>query len=186
VAGLVSALRPEKDIPTLIRAFAQARAATPGMRLLIMGDGPELPGLETLSRSLGIRHDCVFMPAGTAVAEWLNEIDIFVLPSRSEALSNSLMEAMACGCAVVASRVGGNPELVTHAAQGLLFHPGNVAELADHLTALASQPELRLRYAQAGREFIHANFGIAKAAGRMADIYSELLARHDIRAPAAR
>ena len=85
--------------------------------------------LQTQARTLGIGDDCVFVPAKADVAEWLRSIDIFVLPSLSEGLSNSLMEAMACGCCAVASRTGGNIELVTDGRTGWLFEPGNAAEL---------------------------------------------------------
>jgi glycosyltransferase involved in cell wall biosynthesis len=175
VVGVVCALRPEKGLPTLVRAFAQARAACQGMKLLLVGSGPALPGLEQLASRLGIRADCVFIPSTAAVTEWLGAVDIFVLPSLSEALSNSLMEAMACRCAVIASRVGGNPELVAAGERGLLFSPGDSEDLARNLRLLAANAELRLRLAEAGCRFIHDQFPREAAARRMADIYSGYL-----------
>ena len=91
VIGVVCALRPEKGLLTLIDAFAQVRDAAPGLKLLIVGDGPMLPALEKRAREHGLGPQCVFQPGVGDVREWLREIDIFVLPSLSEALSNSLL-----------------------------------------------------------------------------------------------
>lgn len=177
VVGIVCALRPEKDLATLMKAFAIARQRYSGMRLLIVGDGPMREPLEQLSEKLGERNHCVFVPSTSDVPQWLSAIDIFVLPSVSEALSNSLMEAMACGCAPVASNIGGNGELVKHGERGLLFHAGDAEELALHLTALATDEGLRRRYAAASRSFIHENFSLAKSIQRMTEIYLEMLDR---------
>ena len=99
----------------------------------MVGSGSCLADLQGRATALGIHPDCVFEPATQRVPDWLNAIDIFVLPSLSEALSNSLMEAMACGCCVAASRVGGNPELVAHGETGMLFEPRDAAGLAEVL-----------------------------------------------------
>ena len=175
VVGVVCALRPEKDLPTLVKAFAIARRQHPGMRLLIIGSGAMQDALEQLSSQLGQREHCMFVPTTPEVPEWLSSIDIFVLPSLSEALSNSLMEAMACGCVAVASNVGGNPELVAPGERGLLFPRGDVEELAKHLNTLAADEALRKRYAEAGRRFIQEHFSLAISVRRMADIYVEMI-----------
>jgi L-malate glycosyltransferase len=104
-------------------------------------------------------------------------MDIFVLPSRSEALSNALMEAMACGCAVVASNVGGNPELVRNGETGLLFEAGNASALATALQTLIESQSLRKRLAAAGGQFIREHFSIRVSAERMGEIYGELMER---------
>src|SRR5205823_11528833 len=116
-----------------------------------------------------------FEPATPHVAEWLSAIDIFVLPSRSEALSNSLMEAMACGCCPVASNVGGNPELVRAGETGLLFRAGDPEDLASSLRTLIGQPDLRRDLAAHAESLIRANFSTAAAARRMAEIYRAVL-----------
>jgi glycosyltransferase involved in cell wall biosynthesis len=117
---------------------------------------------------------CAFEPARQDVAFWLRQIDIFVLPSLSEAFSNSLMEAMACGCCVVASRVGGNPELVIDGEAGLLFPARDSAELTRVLDRLLKDGALRARLAAAGSERIRRQFTIARAAQRMGAIYREV------------
>jgi glycosyltransferase involved in cell wall biosynthesis len=176
VIGVVGGLRPEKGLATLLEAFARVCRLGPDLRLVLVGGGASQPDLEARARELGIAGACLFAPPTNQVPEWLRHIDIFVLPSLSEALSNSLMEAMACGCCAVASRVGGNPELIEDGVRGLLFKAGDAADLADALGRVILNPELRGRLADAGHDFLHAHFSTAAAAGRMAEIYSELIA----------
>lgn len=176
VIGIVCALREEKDLPTLIRAFALARARRPDVKLVFVGSGPVLAELERLRGELALGDSCVFAPSTAQVADWLRAIDIFVLPSRSEALSNSLMEAMACGCSVVASRIGGNPELIADGECGLLFEAGDVEGLARQLTRLLTDDIGRRRMAEAASRLIPSKFSVATAASRMAEIYNECLA----------
>lgn len=176
VIGVVCGLRPEKGLDTLLDAFAAIHGLVPGMKLAIVGSGPCLGDLQDRAQALGVLPDCVFEPATPWVADWLHAIDIFVLPSRSEALSNSLMEAMACGCCVAASRVGGNPELVVHGDTGMLFNPGDAAGLAEVLRLLVRDPACRSALASSAAHLIHSRFSLAAAARRMGEIYSALLA----------
>ncbi len=176
VVGVVCGLRPEKGLDTLLDAFAAARGLVPGMKLAIVGSGPCLVALQDRARTLGILSDCVFEPGTPCVAEWLHAMDIFVLPSYSEALSNALMEAMACGCCVAASRVGGNPELVAHGETGMLFEPRDAPGLAAVLRLLVRDPVLRADLARNAARLIHSRFSLAAAAARMGEIYSALLA----------
>jgi len=172
--GVVCALRPEKDLGTLLKAFALVRHLRTGMKLTIVGDGPMLESLRTGADALGIRDDCLFALSTADVAHWLRAIDIFVLPSLSEALSNALMEAMACGCAVVASNVGGNPELVRDGETGLLFEAGDAQGLAAAIQKLIENESLRKRLAFAGAEFVR-GFSIHRSATRMGEIYERLI-----------
>jgi glycosyltransferase involved in cell wall biosynthesis len=119
--------------------------------------------------------DCHFHPAEREVAPWLRAIDIFVLPSLSEALSNSLMEAMACGCCPVASDVGGNPELIQDGETGLLFPANCPSALAAHLDLLLRDAELRRRLATAAEGRMHRDFTREASALRMGAVYSEFL-----------
>jgi glycosyltransferase involved in cell wall biosynthesis len=175
VIGVVCVLRPEKEISLLLEAFAAVRDATPGMMLVIVGSGPEEMKLRQMSKDLGIAGQCLFREATRDVTMWLEAMDIFVLPSRSEALSNSLMEAMACGCCAMASRVGGNPELVDEGKTGLLFELGDARGLAGQLRRLIEQPQLRLAMAAAGAEKLSRHFSIEASSNRMQQIYDEFL-----------
>ena len=172
VIGVVCALRPEKGLETLVAGFAPVALENSGARLLIVGSGPELDKLKAQVKGLGVAGQCVFVPATEQVAEWLRAMDIFVLPSLSEAFSNSLMEAMACGCCVVASNVGGNPELAGDPRRGVLFEARDSAALTGVLRDLVGNPERRKRMANEGSSFIRNGFTMAGSARRMAEIYA--------------
>ena len=169
--GAVCPLRPEKDLGTLIEAFARIQRPR---RLLIVGSGSMLDELRALAETRGLGGDCTFVPGTGQVAPWLRAIDIFVLSSRSEALPNSLLEAMACGCCPVATRVGGIPELVRHGENGMLFEPGSVDQLCRVLEPLV---ELRvLREQLAARALCTAQRFSSGASTRcMEDIYTGLI-----------
>ena len=177
VIGTVCVLRPEKSLETLLEAFADVRGRLAGMKLAVVGSGPELPRLQALADALGIANDCVFESGTGQVSQWLRSFDIFVLPSLTEALSNSLMEAMACGCAAVATNVGGNPELVTDGETGLLFKAGDSSGLAAALTTLIENEQLRRKLAVAAGERVRQEFSTARSAARMGEIYEELIRR---------
>ncbi|MBZ5602588.1 MAG: glycosyltransferase [Acidobacteriia bacterium] len=173
--GVVCALRPEKNLGVLIDAFALARNTSKDVRLRIVGSGPELEKLRARAVEKGVAEMCSFEPATADVPERLSAIDIFVLPSRSEAFSNSLMEAMACGCCAIASDTGGNPELIRHGETGLLFPNEDATALAEALRRVIADGELRCRLAASGCLFIHGNFSNADAARRMQEIYLRLM-----------
>jgi glycosyltransferase involved in cell wall biosynthesis len=175
VIGVVCALRPEKGLDTLLKAFARVRHSNPGAKLVLIGSGPAKSGLEALATRLGLAGSCFFEPATMHVADWLSLMDIFVLPSLSEALSNSLMEAMACGCCVIASQVGGNPELVSHRDTGLLFRPGDADGLASNLQFAIENEDARASMARAAMRFLHDSFSLTIAARQMGRIYSSFL-----------
>ncbi len=175
VIGVVAVLRPEKGLATLVEAFAQVAASRPNARLLIVGSGPMSEVLKDLAARLGVSGRCIFEPSTPDVTPWLHAIDIFVLPSLSEALSNSIMEAMGCGCCVVASRVGGNPELVIDGETGLLFEKAKAGDLAGRLEVLIEDAGLREQLAGNGTRRIRDKFSLAASAGRLAAIYEEFL-----------
>ncbi|MBZ5580673.1 MAG: glycosyltransferase family 4 protein [Acidobacteriia bacterium] len=176
VVGTVCALRPEKGLPLLQEAFARA-ARPPGTKLAIVGSGVELPQLEANAARLGIAGESLFVPATPDVPQWLRAIDIFVLPSYSEGFSNSLLEAMACGCAVIGSRVGGTPELTGEEERGLLFPRGDSGELARALSLLMRNQDLRRELSARAVRFVRRSLTIEIAARRTGAIYEKLLAR---------
>jgi glycosyltransferase involved in cell wall biosynthesis len=183
VIGTVCALRPEKRLDLLLKAFAQVRPLLPGMKLLIVGSGPVLPQMEALRDELGIAADCVFEPAKTEVAPWLRALDIYVMSSETESFPNALLEAMACGCAPVGSQVGGIPELITDADSGLLFESKNVESLSDALSKLILDPALRKRLAAQAAVFARDTFSMETNARRNESLYRTLLGRKGIIAP---
>ena len=177
VVGTICALRPEKGLPLLQEAFAKA-AKPAEAKLLIVGSGVELPKLIDNAARLGIAGASVFVPATREVPRWLRCIDIFVLPSYSEGFSNALLEAMACGCAAIGSRVGGTPELTgAHEQHGFLFQPGNANELAHKISLLCADRQVRRSLGASAVRFVQSNLTIEIAARRTGAIYEKLLAR---------
>jgi L-malate glycosyltransferase len=170
VIGVICALRPEKGLDTLLTAFANLSRSVESLRLAVVGHGPSLESLRALAHRLGVESRVHFEPGTARVIDWLHAFDIFVLPSLSEAFSNALMEAMACRCAVVASRVGGNPELVAE-DRGRLFASGDPQDLERTVRQLIEQPDLRARLACAGAEFVQRNLSLTASARRMEEIY---------------
>jgi len=177
VIGTVAVLREEKNLALLLDAFVQVHSIDSRAILLIVGDGPMKAELARRAEHLGLTDVCLFQDATLTPADWMRAIDIFALCSRSESFPNALLEAMACGCCPVASRVGGTSELVTHEKTGLLFESGEVGQLAEALRRLTSDRECRSRLANAAARFAHEQLTIDIAAARLADIYRQLLGR---------
>jgi len=177
VIGAVCVLRPEKGLDLLQSAFARVRHLTPGCKLLIVGDGPELPRLQANGEALGLRDVCVFLPAVASVAPLMRAIDIFVSSSHSEAFSNAILEAMACGCCALGSRVGGTPELLADGERGLLFEPGSVDDLADKLARLMTDESLRKSFGKNAADFARTKLNIGINLERTMQIYRMLLER---------
>jgi glycosyltransferase involved in cell wall biosynthesis len=175
IIGAVCVLRPEKALDLLQAAFARVRHLKPGIKLVIIGSGPELPKLRANSKYLGIENDCHFFPDTPKVPDLLRVIDIFVLCSRSEAFSNALLESMACGCCAVGSRLGGTPELLGNDERGILFRPGDVEDLAEKLAFLIGNEHLRRKVSQCAVEFARKHLNVEIAAQRMAEIYEATL-----------
>jgi glycosyltransferase involved in cell wall biosynthesis len=176
VIAFAGVLRPEKDLGTLLQAVALLQPPEREVRLRLIGSGPMADSLKNQSCALGLDGICSFDSAAGRVEDALRTVDIFVLPSLSESFSNSLMEAMACGCAVVASRAGGNPELVDHGRTGLLFEAGNSSDLAASLRPLIQDASLRERFGRDAAEAIRARFSLADSAAAMGRIYESFLA----------
>jgi glycosyltransferase involved in cell wall biosynthesis len=180
VIGAVCALRPEKRLDLLLRAFAQIRHLQSGLKLLIVGSGAVLPQLTALSRELGIAADCVFEPSKTDVPPWMHALDIYVMCSETESFPNALLEAMACGCAVVGSRVGGVPELITDGVSGLLFESLSVDSLSAALAKLVTDQALRRRLSAQAAVAARNNFSMEVNARRNEALYTTLLGRKGI------
>jgi glycosyltransferase involved in cell wall biosynthesis len=145
----VGRLGKEKGYDLLIRAFAMAKAAQAGWRLVILGEGPERSNLERLAGNLGI-GDAVLMPGIVQEpTEWMRQAAFFVLPSRYEGFPNALLEAMACGCAVIAADCPSGPaEIIRHNVDGLLVPSEDVGALADAMGRLIKDEDLRFRLGQ--------------------------------------
>jgi glycosyltransferase involved in cell wall biosynthesis len=137
----VAALRREKGHDTLLAAFAQVRAAIPAARLVLVGDGPYRPQVETMVRAAGLADAVRLVGRAERIWPYLADADVFALASPSEALGIAIMEAMAAGLPVVATDVGGIPELVTPGVTGELFAVRDHDALARKLIALLGSPQ---------------------------------------------
>jgi glycosyltransferase involved in cell wall biosynthesis len=169
----VARLRAPKDVLTLVRAVALLPPG--GVRALVVGDGPERSELSAEIGRLGLDGAVDLAGERDDVAELLAAADVFVLPSRSEGLPMSVLEAMAAGLPVVASAVGGVPELVEDGETGILVPPGRPDALAAALGGLAADPALRARLGAAGRRRAEARFGIEACRRAHVQLYRELL-----------
>jgi len=139
----------------------------------IVGDGALRAELEAEAQRLGIEERVVFAGAVEDVRPWLAAFDLFVLPSRSEGLPGALMEAMALGCPVIVSAVGGVPEVVGDA--GVLVEPGEVDGFATQIGRLLADREAAVALAEAGKVQVQ-EFSLASMAAKTAALYEELLA----------
>jgi glycosyltransferase involved in cell wall biosynthesis len=175
VIGVVAALRPEKNVEILLQAAA--RLSDFDFRLLVLGSGPEEAKLRRVTAELGITGKVHFEPGRPDVAEWFRFIDIFVLPSVSESFPNVLLEAMASGCAVVASRVGGIPELLDEESNGILFRPDNLDELTSKLLSLVENPQKRTQLGAAAARSAQQNFSMDVYCQKIQAFYSSVIAQ---------
>lgn len=167
----IGSLYPVKDHATLLRAAAWL----PGARIAIAGRGDEEAALRDLATSLGIADRVHLLGLRDDVPRVLAACDAFVQPSLSEGLPLAVLEAMAHGCAVVATRVGGVAEAVVEGETGLLVPPGDPAKLADALREVANDPALAAAFAEAGWRRAHAEFSTDAMTDRYLALYGELL-----------
>ncbi len=171
LVGTAGRLFPEKDYGVLIRAFHQASAELPALRLAIIGDGPLRGDLEALARSLGIADRVRFLGWREDVAALLPLLDLFVLSSLHEALPLVILEAMASGVPVVSTPVGEIPAVVGGSTGGAFFPVGDVPALAALLGELGRDPQRRERLGSAARERVRAHYGHATMVDRYLEAY---------------
>src|SRR5262249_28813191 len=144
---------------TLLRAVADLPEGIREWRLLIAGDGRELSALREFAAGRpSLARRVVFLGEIRNIPEFLNALDVYALPSISEGISNSLLEAMATGLPAIASAVGGNPEVVEDGESGLLFPVGDADSLRVRLLTLFEQPDLRARLGQSAVERVRREF----------------------------
>lgn len=168
VVGSVGRLVSIKNYALLVRAMNDPRLAT--AHAVLVGEGPERAALEELIRTTGQQGRITLAGHRDDVHDLLPAFDAFVLPSVSEGMSNTLLEAMACGVPPVASRVGGNAEIVTQGS-GLLFDSGDEAALRDALATLCAGPAPRRSLGEAARQRVMASFDMPSMIRRYEDLY---------------
>lgn len=175
--GTVGRLEEVKDHETLIRAFKIVHDVNPDCRLVIVGEGRKRRELTTLSGALNLNGAVTFTGERRDVSSLLSAMNIFVLPSRSEGISITLLEAMASGTPVVATSVGGNPEIVEPGLSGLLVPPGSVDGLADAVLRLVHQPDVGRALGSAGRKRVRERFSLSSSITELESVYDSLLVK---------
>jgi glycosyltransferase involved in cell wall biosynthesis len=176
VAISVARLSPEKDFATLLRATNLAARLVPDLRLMIVGDGPERRALENLSRELKLADRVRFLGERNDVPELLAQAGFFVTASLTEGVSLTLLEAMAVGLPVLATAVGGNPEVVADGLTGRLVPAADTDALAAGMVRLCRDREQWGELGRQGRERVAECFNIRHMLRDYESLYDQLLA----------
>jgi sugar transferase (PEP-CTERM/EpsH1 system associated) len=178
VFGSVIRFSPIKDPLNLVRAFIAARKDAGGanMRLAMVGDGPLRADAQRLLSEAGLAQDAWLPGARDDIAAILQEMDVYVLGSLREGISNTVLESMSTGLPVIATRTGGNLELVNDGVTGRLVTPGSSDELAAALLAYARDPNMRRTHGAAARERIEQEYSLR----RMLRDYEALYRAHSL------
>jgi glycosyltransferase involved in cell wall biosynthesis len=174
--GTVGRFVPVKCYPVLLEASRWIFERTPNSYLVLVGDGPLRNELARLARDYRIRDRVRFLGWRSDVPKILNALDTYVLASESEGMSNTILEAMACGLPVVATAVGGNVELVDR-ARGLLVPPHNPKLLADAISLLLGAPARRETMGKLARQRVEEHFSLEAMAQNYASVYLEVVSR---------
>lgn len=189
VVLMLSRLNPQKGVEYLLEAAPRVLRCQPDAWFVVVGDvvmSRTVPGLpqagdyrrelEARARRLGIADRVVFTGVRTDVGAFLDRAEISVLPSLSEGLSNSILESMAAGLPVVATRVGGTPELIAHRHNGLLVPPQDASALADAICAVLGNRFLARRLGEQARRHVERDFSFERMYAETAQVYRRILA----------
>ena len=182
VIGYIGQLSQRKGIDVLAKAAPAVLSRHPKSLFLIAGaDGINEEGyteyIKGLTTELGVREHFLFLGKRNDVPEVMNACDLIVVPSRSEPFGKVVIEAMACGKCVIASAVGGIPEIIENGENGLLVQPDNVKELEDAILKVIDDKELRNTLAKYGRQTAKENFSIEVLVEETQNLYANLLAK---------
>jgi glycosyltransferase involved in cell wall biosynthesis len=172
----VGRLAPQKSLPTLLQALERALPSSPTLHLLLVGDGPERAALESQVQLLGIKDHVTFLGNQADVRSYLNAADLFVLPSKSEGISNALLEAMSAGLACLVTTVGGNFDILDHGRCGVLLPPGDVIAWSNSLIEFGNDPEKRQSFGAAAQKHVTSHFDFSVVGSLYENLYAELTA----------
>ena len=182
VVGWIGRMTGVKRTDVLLHGFRTLREDGIDAVLCMVGDGPDRESVEQLADELGIVRDCLFTGYQEDVGPFFAAFDVFVLTSGNEGTPVTAIEALAAGCPVVATRVGGVPDVVTDGEDGFLVSPAAVDELAGRLADLARDPDLRARMGASGRARMRTRYAVDRLIDDTDRLYRELLAEKGISA----
>jgi glycosyltransferase involved in cell wall biosynthesis len=177
VIGFVSKLWEGKGHETALQAMTQVAASVPEAKLLLVGEGPIEKKLRELTRKLGIERSVIFAGFRTKIAELTSLCEICILPSFFEGMGRVLLEAGACGKPVVASNVGGIPDVVKDRMTGFLVPPGDSSALFGEILRLLSDPDLAREMGEAAKQRINEKFDVRTMVREIVELYEEYLCR---------
>ncbi|MFA5143020.1 MAG: glycosyltransferase [Candidatus Omnitrophota bacterium] len=177
IIGTVSRLSEEKYQVALLDAFQKVSQAVKNVILVFVGDGPLKQALHNYSEKLGIADKIIFLGFRADAREIVEAFDIFALPSLTEGISLSLLEAMAARKPVVATNVGGNPEVVVDGDTGILVPPKDPQKMAEAIIKLIQNSDLAKKMGQAGRKRMEEKFSLNRMVNEYELIYEECLAK---------
>jgi glycosyltransferase involved in cell wall biosynthesis len=164
-----------KDHALLLRAAARVRTKVPNIQFIFVGDGPQRLQLESMTQKMGLTSQVKFLGECRDLGELLATLDISVLASSSESSPNAITESMAAGLPIVATRVGGIPELISHGETGLLVPVDDDVRLADAIQYLVKNPKVCMRFGRDAREFAIQHFRLDHVSNLYERLYAELL-----------
>jgi glycosyltransferase involved in cell wall biosynthesis len=176
---IVSNLRAPKGLDILLEAFANVQVWAPDTQLWVIGDGPLRSDLEARAQRLNLKDRVVFWGMREDVASLLRQVTIGVNSSRNEGLPNAIIEYMGARLPVVATKVGGTPELVVHGETGLLVPPNDPRALAEALLVVLRDPDIAHRMGQAGRRRVEELFTVERMVRETESVYETLLSRRE-------
>ena len=176
----VAALAPHKSQTTLLQAMARIRSRHPNLRVWVAGDGPLRAALSREHAALGLGESVRFLGFREDVTELLRAADLFVISSYLEGLGTSILDAMAAGLPVVATRVGGIPEAVADGETGVLVAPSDPQGLGEAISGLTADPDRRSRLGEAGRRRARL-FSADRTEALTRELYEEVLTRSTAR-----
>lgn len=175
--GTVGRMQTVKDQVTLANAFVRTLALAPELetriRLVMVGEGPLRTQALAVLEAAGVAHLAWLPGERIDVADIMRGLHAFALPSLAEGISNTILEAMASGLPVIATAVGGNPDLVVHGRTGYMVPPANPQAMAHQLVALASNPEEARSMGEAGRQRVQANFSVQTMVSTYQSVYDQ-------------
>ena len=161
IVGSVGRIEKVKDYMTLARALALiARESPVSPQLVLVGEGSERGAIAAYLEAQGLARSCELTGASDSIPELMRRFSVFVLPSRAEGISNTILEAMASGLPVIATNVGGNSELVIDGETGFLVPAGDPGAIASRLTFYRENPDVLARHGRAARERVLREFSL--------------------------
>ncbi len=177
VVGSVGRFDEQKGYMFFLEAIPKILESVPDVKFIFVGDGPLQSKLEKLSRKLKVNRNVIFTGIRRDIPEILSVMDIFVLPSIFEGFGIVLLEAMAMGRPVIASRVGGIPEIVAHGLTGVIVEPANPSGITSSVVKLLKNPMEAKRIGDAGRREVEKRFTAGAMARKIENVYDEILSK---------